>query len=368
MRGLPRPTSRGWQAIVIGALLIAGARALGTTQLYQLGYVLLALLPLSLILGLYGGRGVRVRRRFLPDGMVSVGEPADAELRLEGNPRLPGMSFEILDHLSERVVAGSALDGRTFRVPVSFPERGSYAVGPVEVLFQDPFGLLIFPRDAGERREILVYPRLRELEELGLQGGGGESRGSPAFVRRGEEFSGLREYRRGDEPRHIHWKSVARTGELHVREFASESPPRHTVFLDLSSPEHEEWAVSVAGSALYQLLQKGLVFRLVCNGTGAGETGFGEDRESFRRAMGLLAVAEACEDGRDGLVPGPSSRGGSFGESAIVVAGGDPPVQSVLRLRRAGDAVTVLTASTDGVEALEDAGAHVVCSAEGVRA
>jgi hypothetical protein len=70
--------------------------------------------------------------------------------------------------------------------------------------------------------------------------------------RRGEEFANLREYRRGDDRRHIHWKSLARTGELFVKEFSLQAPRRHTVALDLCreglrTQENEiEDAVSVA--------------------------------------------------------------------------------------------------------------------------
>jgi uncharacterized protein (DUF58 family) len=348
--------------MLIGALLIAGARAIGTTQLYQLGYVLLALLPISLALGLYGARGISVKRR-LPDEIVSAEDTTEAELRLEGTSRLPGLSFELFDHLPDRVRVGSTPadeEGRVFRLPVTFPRRGRYTVGPVEVQFRDPFGLLIFRRKAGKKEEVLVYPPLRDLKELRLHPGSSEIRGSPAFTGRGEEFSGLREYRRGDEPRHIHWKSVARTGELHVKEFTSEAPTRHTVVLDLSSTERVEWAVSVAGSVLYQLLQRGLVFSLVCNGFRPTEMDFGEDRESFRRAMGLLAVAEPYSGRAGASVPGISDGGGKLGESVVVVASGAPPVQSVLGIRESGIPVTLLAASAEATDPLEEAGARVV--------
>ena len=41
-----RPTARGWQALVVGALVVFVARLIGTTQFHQLAYALLAL-PLA---------------------------------------------------------------------------------------------------------------------------------------------------------------------------------------------------------------------------------------------------------------------------------------------------------------------------------
>ena len=40
-----------------------------------------------------------------------------------------------------------------------------------------------------------------------------------------EEFVALREYRRGDSLRRVHWRSTARLGELVVKEFRSSFAP-----------------------------------------------------------------------------------------------------------------------------------------------
>jgi uncharacterized protein (DUF58 family) len=53
-------------------------------------------------------------------------------------------------------------------------------------------------------------------------GGGGES----------EEVVALREYRRGDSLRRVHWRSSARLGSLIVKEFQDEYFVRHALVLD----------------------------------------------------------------------------------------------------------------------------------------
>jgi len=73
----------------------------------------------------------------------------------------------------------------------------------------------------------------------------------------GYEVMGLRLYRPGDSPRNIHWRTVARTGQLVSKEFADETQPGVTLALDLfhhpyaaSDSKHTpfEWAVKVAAS------------------------------------------------------------------------------------------------------------------------
>jgi uncharacterized protein (DUF58 family) len=67
----------------------------------------------------------------------------------------------------------------------------------------------------------------------------------------------VRPYRPGDSPRHIHWRSVARTGQLISKEFADEAQPGLTLIIDLfaysyplTDTKHTpfEWAIKCAAS------------------------------------------------------------------------------------------------------------------------
>ena len=48
----------------------------------------------------------------------------------------------------------------------------------------------------------------------------------------GPEYLGIREYRPGDSPRHVHWPSTARTGTVMVRELEEERSQRLTIVVD----------------------------------------------------------------------------------------------------------------------------------------
>ena len=334
----------------------------GTTQIYQLAYALAGLLLAALLLGLFFSQGLRYARR-IPEGeRPTVGRYSQVELMVSNASRTRSPNVEVVDHLPERhPFQGLPVGGfetRKIRQPVLFAKRGLYELGPAEIQTTDPFGLLRFVRRFGTRTEVKVYPEVFELVGLPLRGKKGEAGIQGSFAQRGDEFSGLREYRRGDDRRHIHWKSVARTGELVVKEFAQESPQRQAVVLDLHRPgigttEAEvEDAISAAGSVLYHLVREGLPFKLLCADKGRNATAFGADEAAYWRAMNLLAVARA-----DGEVE-PSelhieklregSAGEELGEGVVLISRslGDGFVESVEKLRAAGLSVVVVALAT----------------------
>jgi uncharacterized protein (DUF58 family) len=88
----------------------------------------------------------------------------------------------------------------------------------------------------------------------------------------------VREYRRGDDLRRVHWRSSARVGELMVRREEQPWESRATLFLDNRVGAHRgqgiasslEAAVSAAASIAVHMSKRGFTVRLVTAG--------GEDR------------------------------------------------------------------------------------------
>ena len=85
--------------------------------------------------------------------------------------------------------------------------------------------------------ELAVYPTplpLRRVffEEAAAPGWRGQE---TAQVRgSGTDFHGVREYQPGDELRHVHWRTTARTGTLSVAEYAQGASRDAVIALDLS--------------------------------------------------------------------------------------------------------------------------------------
>ena len=327
-----RPTARGWQALAAGAVALFVARLIGTTQFHQLAYVLLALPLASFALGIAGSRGLRYSRDLPPGTRITAGSAAKIRLLLERS-RFGAVKANVVDRLPEPTNLSfpppRAKGDSSMEAPLAFVRRGVYELGPAEVRVADPFGLLSFARRFERRMEVVVYPETHDLGGFPLSGGNVDAGTRGSHGRRGEEFAGLREYRRGDDRRHIHWKSVARTGELFVKEFSLQAPRRHTVVLDLrreglrTQETEVEDAVSAAASVLAYLARERLPFRLLCTGRGGAKGGggvstdFGADEAFYWEAMRLLATVRA--DGDRTLGESVLAERGNLGEGVVLI-------------------------------------------------
>ncbi len=194
--------------------------------------------------------------RNVPD-LAFAGEMISIELILKNEKKVFSSSLmAVTDTLAndhERLQSGVLIarippnGERSARYQVTLMQRGRYRLGPVYVGSRFPLGIvergLVFDLED----EILVAPRLGRLtprwqREHGLA----DELVHRPNTRRGifeDEFHRIREYRPGDNPRLIHWRSSARQNELMVREFHQSRNQSLIVLLDLwlsDSPDLEE--------------------------------------------------------------------------------------------------------------------------------
>jgi len=134
-------------------------------------------------------------------------------------------------------------------------KRGVLRFEGLTVGFPDPFGFLRSFSKIPLRQSMLILPKRYYVPELAMPGSMQYQQGGVALassVGQSEEFVALRDYRRGDPLRHIHWKSVSKTGRLIVKEFQDEFFVRHALILDTFAvtPRADvfEEAVSIAAS------------------------------------------------------------------------------------------------------------------------
>ncbi len=114
---------------------------------------------------------------------------------------------------------------------VTISRRGRYLWPPLVLSTGYPFGLVRQTLTYDEMDETIVLPtlgrlhrgRLRKLLQSQPQPVSSTKRPVRRHPESQTEFYGLREFRQGDSPRWIHWRTSARIGELMVREF--EEPP-----------------------------------------------------------------------------------------------------------------------------------------------
>jgi uncharacterized protein (DUF58 family) len=146
-----------------------------------------------------------------------------------------------------------------FAIPTS--RRSVIAVGPVLSVRGDPLGLLRRRVRWTDPIELYVHPTLVSLTGAAagvLRDLEGQSTGvvSDADL----SFHALRDYIPGDDRRHIHWRSSARTGTLMVRQFEDTRRTHTAVALatasgDYADEDEFELAVAVAASIGVQTLR-----------------------------------------------------------------------------------------------------------------
>jgi len=118
--------------------------------------------------------------------------------------------------------------------------RGRYEFGPWKASTRFPLGLVEAMVSSELTETLLVGPRIGELTPSWRRLMDDDRQGSHrTHNRQGAaegEFYGLREWRRGDSRRWIHWRTSARTNELTVRQFEQQRNLDLALVIDLALP------------------------------------------------------------------------------------------------------------------------------------
>ena len=305
------PTRRG-RALLIGASgLYFVARILSVDELFVVASAA-AVLPLLAMITVRWARyrlgfsRTVERRRLFPGGRLVV------RFSVRNLGHLPSPPLLLTDHAAPALGGPSRFSlaslspqkRETIVVERRPSARGKYSVGPLTARLVDPFGLAEVSATLAVAEDVLVYPRVEKLTPGGPpadRAGSGPSavyRLAPA----GDEFYAVREYESGDDLRKIHWHSVARTGQLMIRQDEARFYPRATVLLDSRTAAHRgsgaessfEWAVSAAASTLWHLGRQGFGLRLATDDR--EPTGVRSGRPGAESLLEVLAVLRASSN------------------------------------------------------------------------
>ncbi|CCH32629.1 DUF58 domain-containing protein [Actinosynnema sp. NPDC047251] len=197
-------------------------------------------------------------RRTVSPLRVTVGQAALGRVEAHNPSRWRSPALTAVDRIGSiridlpvRSLSGG--ESRVVEYPVPTTRRGLLRLGPLTLLRVDAFGLLSRAQRQTDNALLWVHPRVHALRPLPVgivldYEGPVTENSRPGTV----TFSSLREYAPGDDPRRIHWKSSARTGNLMVREHVDTTEPATTVVLDtresVFGDEAFEHAVEVAAS------------------------------------------------------------------------------------------------------------------------
>ena len=288
-----RLTARGWGALVVVVASATLGLALGYPEGVGLAVGALLLLIVSFFLISGGGPAFalalappRVER--LSDTIVRVDvEVARAHrrgLRLRGTDSSHPVVWD---------ATGVHADS-----PLPTPRRGPVSLGPWVLERVDPWGLMRRRVGEVEGVALLVVPRVRPVSLAALPSALADFGGSAEMGT--TTFATLREYVIGDELRHVHWRSSAKTGKLMMRQYVDVTRPRITLVLvaeerAYTSADEFEEAVDFIASLAAVASSSGLDVEVV---TTSGErASHGGGRSSA--VLDLLALVERGASGVD---------------------------------------------------------------------
>jgi uncharacterized protein (DUF58 family) len=189
------------------------------------------------------------------------------------------------------------------RVELEPLRRGVLRFGGITLARPDPFGLFRGFAKVPLAQTALILPKRYLVPPMALPGTMKYQEGGVAMassIGRSDEFVSLREYRRGDPYRHIHWRSWAKTGKPIVKEFEDEFFVRHALVLDTftDDPHSEafEEAVSVAASFACTLITQESLLDLLFVGPQAYCFTAGRGLAHGDRMLEILASVQVCPD------------------------------------------------------------------------
>jgi uncharacterized protein (DUF58 family) len=334
-------TRQGWLVGLGAIVLLVAGRVLGLLELFALGVVAAALI-VGCVLLVHAARLELEVGRVLHPSRVHVGTPSRVELSVRNlrSGRTPVLRLR--DPVSgtrgaDLLVPPLSTAERTvtaYRLPTD--RRGLVRVGPLDVVVNDPFGLVQVATRGAPEVQLTVLPHIDTIPPMPYTSAHDPQAGVRqlnALGRTGEEFYALRPYAVGDDLRRIHWPSSARTDELLVRQNELPWQGRTTVLLDVRAAAHQgesiELAVSAAASVVTATARRQDLVRLVT--TGGTDSDFAPGAEHVNALMEHLAVLDLAHDGSLARTVDLLS-GRSSGGALVAIVAAVPP-EDLRRLR-----------------------------------
>lgn len=312
--GRGRVSATSWWIVPALPLMIVIALVVPYDILYHITYLWACLLLLAWLWVRYQGPRVDIQRQLRSD-WAQVGDELEEHWELDNDSLLPLLWLEVQDgsnvpgYNARRVAAAGPRAESTWTTSEICRRRGRYRLGPVEVELSDPLGLFRYHRLETGMREMLIYPPLVRLPLVQRPRGqrGGAAHAALLNILPTPSAGSIRDYRPGDPLNSVHWRAVAHTGRLMVKEFDQEVAGSVWIVLDLAhavqsgagEQSTEELGVVLACSLANLLLAEGRTVGLFAHGAEARMVQPGRGRQHLWQFMSALVDAHA--DGETAL-------------------------------------------------------------------
>ena len=303
MLRLTSSRQRPWLILLIALFCLMAAQGIGSSLFARIGYLLLAVLGLSLAWAWLGAVRVHLTRELhTPRG--AVGERISELINISST--VPWSVIEFCDDAPVAHLSNGFVTTLT-RLPVcrewySIPaQRGYFGLGPSRLIVSDPFGLFRFERQFAPMHHVIVHPAFSPMAPLhvgrSLEWGrqqAGRQRSPQATT-----IMAVREYRTGDARNRIHWRTTAKRGIPMIKEQTHEPGAQIWIVYDATPLPSQtamlhEQGIAIAATRAHQWLAAGHAVGLVAYG--AQPTVLPPARGAAQRMLILDALAMlVCE-------------------------------------------------------------------------
>ncbi|MCL6430825.1 MAG: DUF58 domain-containing protein, partial [Anaerolineae bacterium] len=288
----------------------------------------------------------------IEDEFPNALEALDAEVQPAAQPTVGYLTSLLSLRWRERV---------RWRVHVRCARRGYYHLGPAHLSSGDLFGLFRSQRTLPWQDVLIVYPRLYDLEVLGLPGKElfGDVRARASLLEDPGRTAGARDYDPGDPLKRVHWKATARRQQLQTRVYEPTVHLELLICLNLLTLVHEwqgtipellEQAVSVAATLAEYGIEHRYEVGLLANGCWPLSDQPlrvlpGRSPYQLARILEALAAVSPLATSRLGELMLRESARLPWGATLAVVTAILPAdlVESMLRLAQSGRRVVLLS-------------------------
>jgi uncharacterized protein (DUF58 family) len=261
---------RRLQLFVIGGVLLVAAFSTGLPFLFYLVYLAILVVGGSYVL-------TRLGLSDLEAGYAvsqlhgHVGDKLKVTYTLRNTSRLPKFWLEIHNPTSlpgglpGRAISLAGSTERSWLIRAPLVRRGHFRIEPLQIQTGDPFGFFEASASVGQGVSVVVYPRIEALPLWRVPAASIE--GSHSAPERTLQATALattvRPWAPGDSFNRIHWKSTARHGEIHVKEFDLETTADVWIVVDLERDSQagfgDDSTVEVAVRAAASIADKALL-------------------------------------------------------------------------------------------------------------
>lgn len=138
------------------------------------------------------------------------------------------------------IAAGASVQ---VKIDSTVVRRGWIQYQHTQILRPDPLGLFRARRNLPTKEALLALPQRYAVPHIHMQSQRHYQKGGVSLalaVGDSQEFASLRDYRPGDARRHIHWRSLAKSGRLMVKQYQDEYFDRHALVIDTHVEANEE--------------------------------------------------------------------------------------------------------------------------------